>query len=123
MDKENRKKHLNAGEVPNVFSTVSSIFESTSDGDDKAVSISTEKKISQKLSSIKFKKLSSKKDSSIISYWSTQTKKSIVIEIDISITLSAAIVPKVFPMGILLYSLRTVALKISPDLGIAILDV
>ena len=36
---------------------------------------------------------------------------------------SVVSIPKVFPMGILLYSLKTVALKISPDLGIAILDV
>ena len=80
-------------------------------------------KMSQKLLSINFKKPSSKKDSSIISYWSIQTKKSIRIEIEMSITLSAAIVPKVLPIGILLYSLNTVARMISPDLGIAILDV
>ena len=67
--------------------------------------------------------LSSKNDSRITSYWSSQTRISINKDIVISIILSAAIVPKVFPIGILLYSLNIDALTSSPDLGIAILDV
>ena len=77
----------------------------------------------QMLLSRKYKKLSSKKDSIIISYWSIQTIISIKIDIEISINLSAAIVPNVLPIGILLYSLNTVALTISPDLGTTMFEV